>query len=87
MRIIRLIVCCCFAGILISSALAETPGLDIAPFGKRCCVQDQNTAQVAFDYDEARSAGQNAQRAADGRYIYGVQWAEERDSDPHIEAV
>jgi hypothetical protein len=34
---------------------------------------------VAFDYDEARSAGRNAERAADGRYIYGVQWAEERD--------
>jgi hypothetical protein len=79
MRIIRLIVCCCFAGILTSSALAETPGLDIAPFGKRCCVKDQHTSQVAFDYDEARSAGQNAERAADGRYIYGVQWAEERD--------
>jgi hypothetical protein len=79
MRIIRLIVCCCFAGILTSAALAETPGLDIAPFGKRCCVKDQHTAQAAFDYDEARSAGQNAERAADGRYIYGVQWAEERD--------
>ena len=79
MRIIRLIVCCCFAGSLTSSALAQTPGLDIAPFGKRCCVQNQHTSQVAFDYDEARSAGQNAERAAGGRYIYGVQWAEERD--------
>jgi hypothetical protein len=79
MRIIRLIVCCCFAGSLTSSGLAQTPGLDIAPFGKRCCVQNQHTSQVAFDYDEARSAGQNAERAAGGRYIYGVQWAEERD--------
>jgi hypothetical protein len=79
MRIIRWIICCCFAGILTSSALAETPGLDIAPFGKRCCVKDQHTSQLAFDYDEARSAGQNAERAADGRYIYGLQWAEERD--------
>ena len=34
---------------------------------------------MAFDYDEARIAGHNAERAADGRYIYGVQWAEERD--------
>jgi hypothetical protein len=34
---------------------------------------------VAFDYREARSAGQNAERAADGRYIYGLQWVEERD--------
>jgi len=79
MRIRRLIFACCFAGILTSSAWAETPSLDIAPFAKRCCVRDQHTAQVAFDYDEARSAGQNAERAADGRYIYGLQWAEERD--------
>jgi len=79
MRIIRLIVCCCFAGILTSSALAETPGLDIATFGKRCCVKDQHASQVAFDYEEAMTAGQNAERAVDGHYIYGVQWAEERD--------
>lgn len=74
-----MIVCCCFAGILTASGFAEIPGLDIAPFGKRCCVQDQNTSQVAFDYEEARIAGQNAERTADGRYVYGVQWAEERD--------
>ena len=79
MQIHRLIVACCFAGILTSAARAETPSLDIAPFAKRCCVLDQHTSQVAFDYDEARSAGQNAERAADGRYIYGLQWAEERD--------
>jgi hypothetical protein len=60
MRIIRLIVCCCFAGILTSSALAETPGLDIAPFGKRCCVKDQHASQVAFDYQEARSTGRES---------------------------
>ena len=57
----------------------ETGGLDIAPFARRCCVQDQHTSQVAFDYEEARTAGQNAERAADGHYIYGLQWAEERD--------
>ena len=79
MRIIHVIVCCCLAGILASSALAQTAGFDIAPFARRCCVQDQHTSQVAFDYEEARTAGQNAERAADGRYIYGVQWAEERD--------
>ena len=79
MRIIHVIVVCCFAGILASSALAQTAGFDIAPFARRCCVRDQHTSQVAFDYDEARSAGQNAERAADGRYIYGLQWAEERD--------
>ena len=72
MRISRVIFCCCFAAVLISSAWAQTPNLDIAPFGKRCCVQDQHTSQIAFDYDEARTAGQNAERAADGRYIYGL---------------
>jgi hypothetical protein len=79
MRIIHVIVGCCLAGILASSALAQTAGFDIAPFARRCCVRDQHTSQVAFDYEEARSAGQNAERAADGRYIYGLQWAEERD--------
>jgi hypothetical protein len=76
---IRWIVYCCFAGFLTSLAWGETPFLDIAPFALRCCVRDQHTSQVAFDYHEARSAGQNAERAADGRYIYGLQWAEERD--------
>ena len=79
MRMTRLIVCCCFAGLLTSFALAGTPGLDIAPFGKRCCVKDHHASQVAFDYEEAKSAGPNAKRAVDGHYIYGVQWAEERD--------
>ncbi len=79
MWISRWIVYCCFAGLLTPWAWGETPFLDIAPFALRCCVRDQHTSQVAFDYQEARSAGQNAERAADGRYIYGLQWAEERD--------
>jgi hypothetical protein len=36
-------------------------------------------SQVAFDYGEAQRAGGNAEKAADGRYVYGLQWAEERD--------
>ncbi len=79
MRMIRPIVYCCFAGLLTSLAWSETPFLDIAPFALRCCVKDQHTSQVAFDYHEARSVGQNAERTADGRYVYGLQWAEERD--------
>jgi len=79
MRAIRFITYCCYAEFLICSALAQTPDLDIAPFALRCCVRNQHTSQVAFDYNEARTAGQNAERAADGRYIYGLQWAEERD--------
>ena len=79
MRVTGVIICGCFAVLLTSAALASTPFLDIAPFALRCCVRDQHTSQVAFDYREARSAGKNAGRAADGRYIYGLQWAEERD--------
>jgi hypothetical protein len=79
MRTIHLIVGCCLAAILASPALAQTARLDIALFARRCCVQDQHTSQVAFDYAEARNAGQNAEPAADGRFIYGLQWAEERD--------
>jgi len=52
---------------------------DIAPFGRRCCAADRNFLQVAFDYNEAQHAGRTAERASDGRYIYGLQWAEERD--------
>ncbi len=52
---------------------------DMAPFARRCCVEDRHTSQVEFDYQEARRAGMAAEKAADGRYIYGLQWAEERD--------
>ena len=78
MRISRLVVLCCFAGAL-TPAFSQTSSFDIAPFALRCCVQDQHTSQLAFDYQEARSAGQNAERTADGRFVYGLQWAEERD--------
>jgi len=52
---------------------------DLAPFARRCCVEDRHTSQVEFDYQEARRTGAEAEKAADGRYIYGLQWAEERD--------
>ena len=79
MRPIRLIICYCLAGLFTSLAWGENGFLDIAPYALRCCVSDRHTSQVAFDYREAGSAGRNAERAADGRYIYGLQWAEERD--------
>lgn len=79
MRMTHWVVCCCFIGLSAPCAWGETPFLDIAPFALRCCVRDQHTSQVTFDYDEARRAGRDAERAADGRYIYGLQWAEERD--------
>jgi hypothetical protein len=61
-----------------SGAYAQAP-FDLAPFARRCCVEDRHTSQVEFDYQEARRAGTEAERAPDGRYIYGLQWAEERD--------
>ncbi|HEV2492481.1 MAG TPA: hypothetical protein VG204_05355 [Terriglobia bacterium] len=54
---------------------------DIAPFARRCCAADRHTSQVEFDYQEARRARTAAEKASDGRYIYGLQWAEERDVD------
>jgi len=52
---------------------------DIAAFARRCCVEDDHRSQVAFDYAEAQRAPAGAERAPSGRYIYGLQWAEERD--------
>src|SRR5438445_10688030 len=52
---------------------------DLAPFARRCCVEDRHSSQVEFDYQEARRAGAAAEKADNGRYIYGLQWAEERD--------
>ncbi len=51
---------------------------DIAPLGRRC-VADRNTLQVAFDYEAANRTGFVAERVSEGRYLYGLQWAEERD--------
>ena len=62
-----------------SLAAAQSGEFDIAPFARRCCVADRHTSQLEFDLDEARNAGTGAESAADGRYIYGLQWTEERD--------
>ncbi len=58
---------------------AQSVDFDIAPFARRCCVADRHVSQVAFDYDEAQNASRDTEKASDGRYIYGLQWAEERD--------
>lgn len=67
---------------------------DIAPFARRCCVEDRHVSPLEFDYAEADSAGNQAERApadsalvdldsprpaSEGHYVYGLQWAEERD--------
>jgi hypothetical protein len=49
--------------------------LDLAPFARPCCAQDDYRLQTTFDYQHPRGVVQ----AADGRFIYGLQWAEERD--------
>jgi len=61
------------------AAAASGVDFDIAPFARRCCVSDRHTTTLEFDYDEARNAGADAQQTADGRYVYGLQWTEERD--------
>lgn len=62
-----------------SSVAGQAGQLDIAPFARRCCVADKHTLQIAFDYEAARRSGPDAEKAADGRFVYGLQWAEERD--------
>jgi hypothetical protein len=49
--------------------------MDIAPFARPCCSQDVYRLQTTFDYQHPRGLV----RASDGRGIYGLQWAEERD--------
>jgi hypothetical protein len=71
---------CSLVIILLTPALARPAEFfDIAPFARRCCVEDRHTLQVEFDYREARRAGLAAEKAGTGRYVYGLQWAEERD--------
>ena len=53
--------------------------LDIVPFARHCCVTDGHSSQVAFEYNKVQRAGIEVEKAADGRFIYGLQWSEERD--------
>lgn len=53
--------------------------LDIAPFAKRCGKEDRLTSQTEFNYVEAEDAPRDAERAANGHYVYGLQWEEARD--------
>src|SRR5215472_17156642 len=64
---------------LAPAGLSAEALFDLAPFARWCCVEDRHTSQVEFDYQEARRAGVEAEKAADGRYVYALQWAEERD--------
>jgi hypothetical protein len=79
MRNIGLHTACWIALVVLGNIPAVAINFDIAPFARRCCLADGHTSQVAFDYAEAQRAGTGAEKAADGRYVYGLQWAEERD--------
>ena len=70
----------CWAIMTVGQGLgALATDFDIAPFARRCCTAERHTSPVAFDYVEAQRAGSEAEKSADGRYVYGLQWAEERD--------
>jgi hypothetical protein len=79
MRRLGLLAACWAIMILWEGVSAFASDFDIAPFARRCCAADRHTSQVAFDYAEAQRAGLEAEKSADGRYVYGLQWAEERD--------
>ena len=56
-------------------ALSGAERMDLASFARPCCAQDTHRAQTTFDYGHPRGLV----RTSDGRGIYGLQWAEERD--------
>ncbi len=59
--------------ILVAGIRAEL--LDLAPFARPCCSAGRHLAQTTFDYSHVPGVV----KAEDGRWIYGLQWAEERD--------
>ena len=79
MRRLGLLAACWAIMILWEGVSAFASDFDIAPFARRCCAADRLTSKVAYDYAEAQRAGLEAEKSADGRYVYGLQWAEERD--------
>lgn len=80
MRLSRCCAACCAIAIsALVPACRRRSELDVARFAKRCCVANRLSTQTEFDYAEAQRAPQDAERAPDGRYIYGLQWAEARD--------
>jgi len=79
MKRVGLLAACCAVMTLGVGVRALAADFDIAPFARRCCAAERHTSQVTFDYAEAQGAAGEAEKSADGRYIYGLQWAEERD--------
>ncbi len=67
-----------FAVIVLTGVDLEAQPFDIAPFARRCCISDEHKLPVAFDYSYARRGSQGFEKSGN-RFVYGLQWAEERD--------
>ena len=61
--------------VFIFCAGARAELFDLATAARPCCSGDTYRLQTTFDYAHPRGVA----RAKDGRWIYGLQWAEERD--------
>jgi hypothetical protein len=61
--------------LILASVSFSADRFDLAPFARPCCSADKHTLQTTFDYNHPKGLV----RASDGRGIYGLQWAEERD--------
>ncbi len=70
---------CAVAMLALVSVCGQSAEFDVAPFARRCCVEDRLTTQTEFNYTEAEHAPQDAEKASNGHYIYGLQWGEARD--------
>jgi hypothetical protein len=55
--------------------LAASTPFDLAPFARPCCSTDEYRLPTRFDYGHPAGVSQTP----DGRWVYGLQWAEERD--------
>ena len=65
----------CFFLILGLEGRAASRRFDLAPFGRPCCSTDEYRLPTRFDYGHPVGIS----RTADGRWAYGLQWAEGRD--------
>jgi hypothetical protein len=61
--------------LILASVSFSAERFDLAHFARPCCSADKHTLQTSFDYSHPKGLV----RASDGRGIYGLQWAEERD--------
>src|SRR5262249_54605441 len=60
---------------LLTTSAAAAELADLAPFARPCCSQHPYRLQTTFDYNHPRGVV----ASQGGGWIYGLQWAEERD--------